>query len=52
LGIKKFMLFKTNLNYSFAALGGIQKKDINKLNLMKVSSFGFISLLNKKTRPL
>lgn len=52
LGIKKFMLFKTNLNYSFAALGGIEEKDINKLNLMKVGSFGFISLLHKKTRPL
>ncbi|WP_099340937.1 thiamine phosphate synthase [Candidatus Fonsibacter ubiquis] len=49
LGIKKFMLLKTNLNYNFAALGGIQEKDINKLNLMKVSSFGFVSLLYKKS---
>ena len=42
------MLLKTNLNYNFAALGGIQEKDINKLNLMKVTSFGFVSLLYKK----
>lgn len=49
LGVNKFMLLKNNLNYNFAALGGIQEKDINKLNLMKVNSFGFISFMYKKS---
>lgn len=47
LGTTKFNLLKLNWSKKIFPLGGIFKNNINKLNLLKVSGFGFNRLIKK-----
>jgi thiamine-phosphate pyrophosphorylase len=49
LNIIKFNLLTLNKKTKFVALGGINQKNINKLNLLNVYGFAGISYFQKKT---
>ena len=48
LGIYKFNILSINNNINFYALGGINKNNISKLNLLNIKGFGGISWVKKK----
>ena len=49
LDVVKFNLLTLNNKTKFVALGGINKKNKNKLNLLKIHGFAGISYFQKKT---
>tara|TARA_B100001121_G_scaffold273511_1_gene260722 strand:- start:641 stop:1189 length:549 start_codon:yes stop_codon:yes gene_type:complete len=49
LGVVKFNLLTLNKKTKFVALGGIDKKNKNKLNLLNIRGFAGISYFQKKT---
>ena len=51
LNIVKFNLLTLNKKIKFVALGGIRKKNKNKLNLLNIYGFAGISYFQKKTAP-
>ena len=51
LDISKFNYLTLNRSINFIALGGIRKKNLNKLKLLNISGFAGISFFKKK-RPL
>jgi thiamine-phosphate pyrophosphorylase len=51
LNIIKFNLLTLNKKTKFVALGGINQKNINKLNLLNIFGFAGISYFQKKTAP-
>ena len=51
LDIVKFNLLTLNKKVKFVALGGINKHNKNKLNLLKICGFAGISFFQKKTAP-
>ena len=48
LGIQKFKLFESYIKKNIIALGGINEKNLRKLNLLNISGFAGISLFKKK----
>ena len=51
LDIIKFNFLTLNKKTKFVALGGINKKNKSKLNLLKINGFAGISYFQKKTAP-
>ena len=51
LDVIKFNLLVLNKKNKFVALGGINKKNQNKLNLLNICGFAGISYFQKKTAP-
>ena len=51
LDIIKFNLLALQKKSKFIALGGINSKNIKRLNLLKISGFAGISFFKKKTAP-
>ena len=51
LNVVKFNLLTLNKKIKFVALGGISKKNKNKLNLLTICGFAGISYFQKKTAP-
>ena len=51
LDIVKFNLLVLNKKNKFVALGGINRKNENKLNLLNICGFAGISYFQKKTAP-
>ena len=51
LDVVKFNLLTLNKKTKFVALGGINKKNKNKLNLLNIQGFAGISYFQKKKRP-
>ena len=51
LDVVKFNLLTLNKKIKFVALGGINKKNKNKLNLLNIRGFAGISYFQKKTAP-
>ncbi len=47
IGINKFNLTVKNWRTKSIALGGIKKKNLNKLRMIKCNGFGFISLIEE-----
>ncbi len=48
LGIQKFRLFESYIKKNIIALGGINERNLRKLNLLNISGFAGISLFKKK----
>ena len=51
LNIIKFNFLTLNKKIKFVALGGITKKNLNKLKLLNIYGFAGISFFQKKTAP-
>ena len=51
LNIIKFNFLTLNKKIKFVALGGINNKNLNKLNLLNICGFAGISYFQKKTAP-
>ena len=51
LNISKFNILTLNNKVRFIALGGIRKKNLNKLKLLNISGFAGICFFQKKTAP-
>jgi len=51
LNIMRFNFLTLNKRVEFVALGGINRKNKNKLNLLNISGFAGISFFQKKTAP-
>ena len=51
LGAVRFNLLTLNKKIKFVALGGINEKNKNKLNLLSICGFAGISYFQKKTAP-
>ena len=51
LDVIKFNLLTLNKKINFVALGGISKKNKNRLNLLPICGFAGISYFQKKTAP-
>ena len=51
LDVVKFNLISKKFNNNFVALGGINEKNIRKLQMLKISGFAGISYFQKKTAP-
>ena len=51
LDVIKFNFLTLNKKVKFVALGGINKKNKNKLNLLNIYGFAGISYFQKKTAP-
>ncbi len=51
LGIIKFNLLTLDKKIKFVALGGVNEKNKNKLNLLTICGFAGISYFQKKTAP-
>ena len=51
LNIIKFNFLTLNKKTKFVALGGITKKNLNKLKLLNICGFAGISFFQKKTAP-
>ena len=51
LDVIRFNLLTLNKKIKFVALGGISKKNKNRLNLLKICGFAGISYFQKKTAP-
>ena len=52
LNTTKFNLLTLNKKTKFVALGGVNKKNLNKLNLLNIFGFAGISYFQKKTAPI
>ena len=48
LGLNKFKLLANHTNFKVVALGGINKKNLKKLNLLNIFGYAGISLFNTK----
>ena len=52
LNTTKFNLLTLNKKTKFVALGGVNKENLNKLNLLNIFGFAGISYFQKKTAPI
>ena len=51
LGLNKFKILSNYTNLKIVALGGLNKKNLNKINLLKVYGYSGISFFKQKKSP-